>query len=147
MESSFFCCLPLQFDQPPWSSSRKTFPTALGEPQSDSRGATIIWKRLKLWAAHKQSIQLCIYFTHQKFKKPHMMNHTDLSDMASCWEISLLCVDKFQPPQANISASHILLVSHSKCSSNAIIIILTSRGDYDYCRVPGTRQLSPLEVG
>ena len=21
------------------------------------------------------------------------------------------------------------------------------RGDYDYCRVPGTRQLSPLEVG
>ena len=25
MESSFFCCLPLQFDQPPWSSSRKTF--------------------------------------------------------------------------------------------------------------------------
>ena len=22
-----------------------------------------------------------------------------------------------------------------------------SRGDYDYCRVPGTRQLSPLEVG
>ena len=22
-----------------------------------------------------------------------------------------------------------------------------TRGDYDYCRVPGTRQLSPLEVG
>ena len=22
-----------------------------------------------------------------------------------------------------------------------------SRGDYEYCRVPGTRQLSPLEVG
>ena len=21
------------------------------------------------------------------------------------------------------------------------------RGDYDYCRVPGTRQLSPLDVG
>ena len=21
------------------------------------------------------------------------------------------------------------------------------RGDYDYCRVPGTRQMSPLEVG
>ena len=25
IESSFFRCLPLQFDQPPWSSSRKTF--------------------------------------------------------------------------------------------------------------------------
>ena len=49
-------------------------------------------KRLKLWAAHKRSIQLCIYFTHQKFKKPHMMDHTDLSDMASCWETSSLCV-------------------------------------------------------
>ena len=24
---------------------------------------------------------------------------------------------------------------------------LQTRGDYDYCRVPGTRQLSPLEVG
>ena len=23
----------------------------------------------------------------------------------------------------------------------------TCRGDYDFCRVPGTRQLSPLEVG
>ena len=26
-------------------------------------------------------------------------------------------------------------------------LIKKTRGDYDYCQVPGTRQLSPLEVG
>ena len=47
-----------------------------------------------------------------------MMDYTDLSEMASCCEISPLCVDKFKPPHTNISASHILLVSYSECSSN-----------------------------
>ena len=30
---------------------------------------------------------------------------------------------------------------------NHTIMVPLSRGDYDYCRVPGTQQLSPLEVG
>ena len=36
----------------------------------------------------------------------------------AAWVTTFLCVDKLKSPQANISASHILLVSYNKCSGN-----------------------------
>ena len=84
-------------------------------------------KRLKLWAAHTGSIQLCIYFTHHKFKKAsydgpyrfirHGIMLRDFFPMCK--------LDRHRQAFLFNFMSHKLLVSYSKCSKNGHHIILT----------------------
>ena len=75
-------------------------------------------KRLKLWAAHKRPIQLCIYFTHHKFRKAsydgpyrfirHGIMLRDFFPMCK--------LDRHRQAFLFNLVSHKLLVSYSKCS-------------------------------
>ena len=72
-----------------------------------------------------------------------------------CQKICIVCSQRVWKQWHKISHETVLLPLTLKNLSHYLLLVLTdvkyrllhTRGDYDYCRVLGTRQLSILEVG